>query len=338
MISKGYTPLFAAIVARRWSTAKLILGIVAAQYHREDDDDEIKFNVDWGKVRSQARHCITLILGPLDDSDNESCNSGDSDITVEGEEKEPKFIDIATRSCAIQTDVHPKTMLQQIVMWRKGERTGQASLLSKTVIDHDLEAFVHVANLYQTLPEAFEMDQAVMDTILQEDQPEILDEYIRRTGSGIDMKSNRKQSGDAEATIAVNDKNKIYLGLNVHGKKRADLARANDPDAIYKEPFFDIPVLWKAAKAKAKAIIEYLAGDRPLTAYRFYASTQSDERAVWLRRATNLDKLLPKWLGWTINNSGDSPLLAAIMANDLDIIKLLFQKAPQMMAATVHHK
>jgi hypothetical protein len=229
-------------------------------------------------------------------------------------------------------------MLQQAVMWRKGERTGRASLLLKTVIDHDLEAFVHIANLYQTLPGAFERARRpVMDTILEEDQPEILDEYIRRTGSGIDMKSNRKQSGDAEVTIAVNDKNKIYLGLNVHGKKRADLARANDPGAIRQEPF-KIPVLWKAAKAKAKAVVEYLAGDRPSTAYRFYASTQSDERAIWLRRATDLDKLLPKWLGWTINNSGDSPLLAAIMANDLDVIKLLFQKAPQMMAATVHQK
>ena len=280
---------------------------------------------------------VTLTGNFPDDSDTESCVSEDSDVTVE--KKEAKFIDIATRSSAIQTNVHPKTMLQQsLVMWRKGERTGRSLLLSKAVIDHDLEAFVHIANLYQTLPEAIEVEQGIMDTILEEDQPEILDEYIRRTGSGIDLKSNQKDSGDTDMITAVNDQNKIYLGLNVHGKKRADLARANDPDATYYEQPFEIPILWKAAKAKAKAVVEYLAGDRPLTAYRFYASTHSDERAIWLRRMTDLDKHLATWLGWTMNDIGDSPFMAAIIGNDLDTIKLLFQKAPQMMAPTIHQK
>jgi hypothetical protein len=223
-------------------------------------------------------------------------------------------------------------------MWRKGERTGHASnLLTKAVIDHDLEAFVRIANLYQTLPQSIEMEQAVVVTILEEDQPDMLDEYIRRTGFGIDMESNRKVSGDTQVTTAVNDGNKIYLGLNVHGQKRADLARANDPDANH-TTHFELPMLWKAAKAKAKAIVEYLAGDRPLTAYRFYASTHNDERAIWLRRATDLDKLLPTWLGWTVNKMGDSPLMAAIMGNDLDIIKLLVEKAPRLMATAVHQR
>ena len=254
------------------------------------------------------------------------------------EKKEAKFIDIATRSSAVKTDIHPRTMLQSSsVKWRKGERTGDASILTKAVIDHDLEAFVHIANLYQTLPQVIGMEQNVMTTILEEDQPDMLDEYIRRTGSGIDMASNRKDGGGTEVTTAVNDENKIYLGLNVHGQKRADLARANDPDADYATRF-EIPILWKAAKAKAKAVVEYLAGNRPLTAYRFYASTHSDERAIWLRRTTDLEKLLPTWLGWTVNNIGDSPFIAGIIANDLDIIKLLFHKAPQLMATTVHQK
>lgn len=292
-------------------------------------------------VCSQIYGDISLTLEPSDDSDDsdddESCHSEDTDMTVE--KKEPKFIDIATRSSAIKTNVHPRTMLQSSsVKWRKGERTGENSILTKAVIDHDLEAFVHIANLYQTLPQVIEMEHwHVMTTILEEDQPDILDEYIRRTGSGIDMASNKKDSGDTGVTAAVNDENKVYLGLNVHGKKRADLARANDPNAD-DETSFEIPILWKAAKAKAKAVVEYLAGNRPLTAYSFYASTHSDERAIWLRRTTDLEKLLPTWLGWTVNNMGDSPFIAAIAGNDLDVIKLLFQKAPQLMATTVHQK
>ena len=254
------------------------------------------------------------------------------------EKKEAKFIDIATRSSAIKTNVHPKVMLQSsLVNWRKGERTGEDSILKKAVIDHDLEAFVHIANLYQTLPQAIGMEQDVMTTILEEDQPDILDEYIRRTGSGIDMASNKKDSKDTEVTAATNDENKIYLGLNVHGKKRADLARANDPNAD-DAPRFEIPILWKAAKAKAKAVIKYLAGNRPLTAYSFYASTHSDERAIWLRRTTDLEKRLPAWLGWTVNNMGDSPFIAAIIGNDLDVIKLLFQKASKLMATALQQK
>ena len=288
-------------------------------------------------VCGQIYDDITFTLEPSDDDDdNESCHSEDTDMTVE--KKEAKFIDIATRSSAIKSNVHPRTMLQSsAVEWKKGERTGYASILTKAVIDHDLEAFVQIANLYQTLPQVIEMEKDLLTTILEEDQPDILDEYIRRTGSGIDMASNKKDSKDSEVTAAVNDENKIYLGLNVHGKKRADLARANDPDAG-KATHFEIPILWKAAEAKAKAIVEYLAGDRPLTAYSFYASTHSDARAIWLRRTTDLEKVLPKWLGWTVNNIGDSPFIAAIIGNDLDVIKLLFKKAPQLMATTVHLK
>lgn len=41
---KGYTPLFAAIAGRRWSTAKLILAIATAQYHPEKDEDKLEFD------------------------------------------------------------------------------------------------------------------------------------------------------------------------------------------------------------------------------------------------------------------------------------------------------
>ncbi len=41
---KGYTPLFAAISGKRWSTAKLILAIATAQYCPEKDEDELEFD------------------------------------------------------------------------------------------------------------------------------------------------------------------------------------------------------------------------------------------------------------------------------------------------------
>ena len=41
---QGYTPLFAAISGRHWSTAKLIVAISAAQYAPDDENTRFKFN------------------------------------------------------------------------------------------------------------------------------------------------------------------------------------------------------------------------------------------------------------------------------------------------------
>ncbi len=42
----GYTPLSAAVAGRRWSTAKLILAIAAAQYQPSENDEKIEFNIN----------------------------------------------------------------------------------------------------------------------------------------------------------------------------------------------------------------------------------------------------------------------------------------------------
>jgi hypothetical protein len=36
----GFTPLFAAVVAGKWATAKLILSIAYAQYHPKDSKEK----------------------------------------------------------------------------------------------------------------------------------------------------------------------------------------------------------------------------------------------------------------------------------------------------------
>ncbi|KAF8164736.1 hypothetical protein B0H34DRAFT_647969 [Crassisporium funariophilum] len=316
----GYTPLFAALAGRRWSTAKLIVAIATAQYHPGNDDEKIEFN--------------TKDMDLDEDSDNESCDSDDSDITID--QKEVKFVDIATRSSAVQCDIHPRRMLMETrASWRKGNEKADAHPLQKAVLDHDLEAFVHIVNLYQSLPQPLEISQDILAHIFKEDQPEILDEYIRRTGLGVVMKGS--QDEEIDVLSAVNDKNRFYLGLNVHGKKRADLASRNDPNSTRQEEY-QIPLLWTAAISRAKGIIAYLAGNRPLIAYRYYASTHSDERAIWFRRTADLEKLLPEWLGWTINHLGDSPLIAAIIGNNVDVIKLLFKESPRLMSSALQQK
>jgi hypothetical protein len=72
---------------------------------------------------------------------------------------------------------------------------------------------------------------------------EILDEEIRRTGSGISVKATRMEG---QPEVVIKGKRSLYLGLTVHGKKREKMAQKNDPTAAHKVDTENIPLLWKA--------------------------------------------------------------------------------------------
>jgi hypothetical protein len=160
----------------------------------------------------------------------------------------------------------------------------------------------------------------------------VLDEYIRRTGGGVDISAAHAESVDNQVVIT---KSKTYLGLNVHGKKRKDLAK--DPRTTTTETS-SIPLLWQAAQMDATGIISYLAGDRPLAAYRSYSFSNSDDRADFLRHCQNLETILPTWLGWTISSLNESPLTGAVAGGGLKSVELLASKDPRLMASAFHDK
>ncbi|KAJ7815969.1 ankyrin repeat protein [Mycena olivaceomarginata] len=295
----GLTPLFAAVCGRHWDTARLVLAIAAAQY----------------KPAAKPGKFTTSNIDLDDDSDNDSDNSDDSDGTVE--QDAINFVDIASRPSTIECGAHPKDLFDA------GHVFSDRHLLRKAITDDDFEAFVNVLNLYKHSPK-------------HNDRVEMLDEYIRRTGSGIKIQANSQEEG--EIVPAVNDKNKVYLGLNVHGKKRTDLAKRNDPDAAHTQDVVEFPLVWRAVFAGATKILDYLQTDRPLTAYKFYASSNSSETAMILRRTTDLAKVLPEWLGWSITPLGESPLTVAIASKKLDRVKYLFEKSPRLMASSLHER
>ncbi|KAF7333042.1 Ankyrin repeat protein [Mycena venus] len=308
----GLTPLFAAVCGRHWDTARLVLAIVAAQY----------------KPVEKTGRFSTSNIDLDDESDNESDNSDDSDGTIE--QDTINFVDIASRPSTVECNVQPKDIL--------GAAHGfsDRDLIRKAVNDDDLEAFVNVLNLYKHSPKHVDLPNYVLEAIVQKDRVEMLDEYIRRTGSGIRIQT-IAQDGD-EIIPVVNDKNKVYLGLNVHGKKRTDLAKRNDPDASQQEEAVEFPLVWRAVSVSAKSILDYLQTDRPLAAYKFYASSNSSETALILRRKADLAKVLPEWLGWSITSVGESPLTVAIVTRKLDTVKYLFEKSPRLMASCLHER
>ncbi|KAG5643246.1 hypothetical protein DXG03_001296 [Asterophora parasitica] len=318
----GYTPLFAAITARRWSTAKLIMAIAIAQYKPTDEVE--KFSTTGIKLTDD------------DVSDDGSEDSDASDDTVA--QPEATFVDIAKRPSVVEVDVHPKRMLDRAeISWHHKIKESdkwlhhKGNLLYRAIHDDDLELFTNVSNLYHASAIATPIQEDNFIAILDYDRTDMLDHFIRKTGRGIVV---QKDNSDQDITTQ-NDKERVYLGLSVHGKKRADLAKMNDPNARV-QPVDTHGLVWRAADKGAKAIIEYLAGDRPLEAYRHYVSTSADDLAYELRRIPNFEELLPQWLGWTISNLGDSPLTAAILSGSLDVIKALFAKKAKLMASCLH--
>ncbi|KAJ7635860.1 hypothetical protein B0H17DRAFT_1217253 [Mycena rosella] len=309
----GITPLVAAIAGRHWDTARLIMVISGLQYN---------------PVVTPARFSTVGIQ--LDGSDHD-CDG--SDVTVD--EAVVKFVDIAKTGATAQCDVPPNTLLSATLSWFDEKRdVKEGSTLVKAVYDNDFEAFVNIANLYKyTSPRLnLDSDPSLLKAILTNDRPEMLDEYIRRTGLGIDVPV-------PEDTPVVNDTSRVYAGLDVHGKKRMDLAKQNDPDSFdLSAEKHSVPLLWQAAGADACKIVEYLAGERPLSAYRFYAASNSDRRARGLRLIADLDKGLPELLGWAITPLGESPLFAAVGGKSLPLIKKLFQKSPRLMASALHER
>ncbi|TFK24224.1 ankyrin repeat protein [Coprinopsis marcescibilis] len=319
----GLTPLYAACQGRHWSTAQLVLAIAASQYKPSSDEEEVKFSTSG----------ITL-----DDDSDEEYDSDDSDVTVH-KKREEKFIDIAKASSNVRSDVHPRFLLSEARVDYRYKAPGEEKTTSKSsnlieiaILEQDLEAFSTIVTLYQSLTNPVEIPESLLDSILAIDNAEILHEFIRRSGLGLDFKEAKKAT--QHLPPIKNDKNRVYNGLLVHGKKRADLARRNDPDALY-DGHTD-PLLWKAANVRAHKIIEYLCTDKPLAAFRHYATKYNDNRAEQLRRVSDLEKMLPKWLGWTTNGLGESPLTAAISGNSLETIKLLFAKSPQLLKSCLH--
>ncbi|KAJ7066903.1 ankyrin repeat protein [Mycena belliarum] len=306
----GVTPLFAAVAGRHWDTARLIVAIASAQYKPSAQSGSGRFN--------------TSDISFDDDSDNESDASDDSDDTVE--QDAINFVDIANRSSTVECDVHPRQILDQ--------RT--CDLLHQTIADDDFEAFTNILNIYKHSPKHVEIPSSTLASIVSYDRADMLDEFIRRTGQGIKIQSPAQNEEDD--VPVVNDKNRVYLGLSVHGKKRTDLAKRNDPDAVHADERAEVPVVWSAVLNGKFAILDYLLGDRPLAAYKFYASSNNTDNARLLQRTSDLSKVLPEWLGWTMTPLGESPLTPALASLKLVNVKYLFDKAPRLMASSLHER
>ncbi|KAI0656088.1 ankyrin [Cubamyces menziesii] len=323
----GLTPLSMALYNRHWDAARLILAIAVAQY-KSPEDKPTKFVVS----RNLA----------LEDDDSEGGSECDSDEEMdEDDERKPiNFVDIAQRPSQVQTDTSPSKLLDFADGFEcpKAEKEVAGPPLFKAVIDDDFESFVQIADLYKALPTPHELPEKVFDWIIRYDRPAMLDEVIRRTGTGIELPQLHEEEEEASGATPKTLPPKTYLGLNVHGKKRKDLAQKGDPNAPTSSERSEPPLLWKAAHDGAIAVIEYLATERPMAAYDYYLAAHSDERAQALRRNRNQ---IPQRLGWASNELNESVITGAVIGDRVDIIEMLAKMRPtemqSAMMARIHY-
>jgi hypothetical protein len=201
-----------------------------------------------------------------------------------------------------------------------------------------------------------------LDSVLSSDHVELLDALIRLSGIGGPETAELKKKEDEESQAAEGEGTtpqevekpkekpgkRVYWGLNVHGKKRKDLASKNDPDAVKQVKTArapDMPLLWQAVRYQAVDIMAYLNTKRPLDAYRHYAATGSDARAKSLRNKTDLEETYPEWVGWKQNEFGQSAIVASLYRygrskddpkeTDLVALEKLFELQPTLMAEQV---
>jgi hypothetical protein len=277
------------------------------------------------------------LVDDLEEEESEAEESVDGSGDDSDEKEEPKFIDLDQQDTQVRYDVGPEKLLGTATVRLPDTEDGTTCYLKpleQAVYDDDFEAFIQIAELGAQLPKPISLTELTSeDTLLRKDRAKLLDEYIRRTGQGIDVPQKTEGTEDAPQR----PKGKEYWGLNVHGKKRRDLAARGDPNARHNwSKGSKFPLVWLAAQHGALGILEYLNTDRPLAAYKYHFSANAKE-------AKNADlpameSSISELLGWCFNPSNETALSAALHFRRLDSFKKLLELNSTLLKPYLHMK
>ena len=280
---------------------------------------------------------VLSLVDPVDDTSfvadsDEECGSEGTDDESEGdsdEKEEPTFIDLDRQDTQVRYEVGPDKLLKGLTAYLPTTEDDQVLYLApfeEAIHNDDFEAFVQIAELSAKLPNPVILAELrCEDMLLSKNRVRLLDEYIRRTGNGIDVPQ-KKTGGTDDAP--ERPKGKEYWGLNVHGKKRRDLAARGDPN-VWSNGGSRFPLVWRAAAFGGLDVLEYLKTDRPLAAYQYYFSMNPKEAKKADLPA--LESSISELLGWCANPSNETALNAALHWRELNSFKKLLDLNPTLL-------
>ncbi|EIW81880.1 ankyrin [Coniophora puteana RWD-64-598 SS2] len=324
----GYTPLFAAVMGRKWTTAKLILDIARKQYVKEDVSDN---KVNW--------HAESLQLDESDMGDSEDEMDVDDDEVPPSEE--PHIIDIKDIPSEVQCKSPPENLLtlSYKIPSNSQEEGGlsYSSIVCQAAQKNDRESLEKILDLYDSCEGDF--GDEVMSSIASVDNPAILDIVIRRYGVGIDIP---KESDDDWKEAKATNGRRPYLGLTVHGEKRTDLAKKVEGNSS-EDTSEHRPMLYILARETLPHIVEYLGSEGILTSYRAYIDSHEgddNKKISFLRTACESLETLRSHLGWTESKTGENSLTAALcnieINKALPVLEAMFRARPDYMKNLVN--
>jgi hypothetical protein len=234
------------------------------------------------------------------------------------------YTDITNIKTDVSSSTQPSTMFGGYFNWPDAthEKQQSGNVLSKAIMDRDMDAFHKLYAIAQKYAPDHVSPDSLIWTILEADNPEVLDYHIRHSGAGVsfDEKDQESSSTTEAKSQGTQDRTpqdeRVYDGLMVRGIKHKELARRGDPNAKPKpQPLRYVPLLWKAVQNFAGKIVDYLNSSKPRAAYEAYTSNFDTARARYLRGILATSTELPRLLGWTMNSAKESPLIAAALAN-----------------------
>ena len=257
----------------------------------------------------------------------------DDNITDELNRK-AEVMDISHRMSTVRVPIGPSALFKAAPQLSGGSMVYQ-TLLATAVHTGDVEFVKQIISLYGLCEPSFSLNpQTELNNILRQDSPAMLDLFIRKFGIGLGF--SEEEEDDPQGTEAMKKMPKTYLGLDVHGVKRKDLAKKNDPDAPQRVHHPDhIPLLWSATTMSATMIIDWLATSAPLEAYKAFMSSASEEdmTAKALKKIKDIETQLPELLGFVPNELGETAVFAALFGQQekiLATVKQLYTLSPHL--------
>lgn len=252
---------------------------------------------------------------------------------------QPEILDIMHRHSGVQIAIAPDWQFRNCG-FPVGKRTTRGEPLEAAMEADDIEALDRLIRLrtmcqgYQFSPETY------VHQILESDSPALLEKMIREYGFGVPLRDEEEVTHeDGAEGEGTRSPSKLYLGLDVHGKKRKDLAKHGDPDAPSEWTPDHVPILWNAARKGSTKIVQWLASPASLDAYRTFMETSEDDRAKTLKRINGLESELPAILGRVPNAYGENAVWAALLGDGKKapaMVSLLYQLFPDLNKTFTH--
>ncbi|KAI9709659.1 MAG: hypothetical protein M1812_007637 [Candelaria pacifica] len=317
------TPFAIAVWRGHKELAHTILNITQAQYQPEEPTGKHE--------RYNTRPA---------DSDEESDDDED-EVKVYSELVDGNFTVNLLENVGgmVKSKTTPMDMLNWATqIWRFGnDSNGWGTLLRYAIQIDDIGLLKYLLglgreltarNLGDELSKTFTVTPSDFHYAIEHGRTAILAEIIKTTGAGIPLDELVKKSG-----AEVKEAPKYYQGLSIHGKKRADWARAGRGDRGDRRPEKQHPPLLEAAYRGNIDSTEWFLSDAPIRMYKEFAATHQDDKRVETLSGTDegFEGTISNWLGARSDLALHCAVLASNDGNEksVQLIDYLIQAFPR---------